>query len=334
MKHPRTSIALLGTAFVLCAALTACGSSSGDGAAAQGGERVEVATVQLAQVGVLDENVAAFKEELRKLGIEVEFKDSNAQGQISNVSTIVNQLSNDPPDLAYVVGTPLVVAAVQKMPRTPIVFGIMNDPVGAKVARSLEAPGGLATGTSGAVPAHITFDLIAKTIPDAKRVGLIGNPSEANTQNEIRHMKAEAGKRGIELVVRPVINTGEVASAVRSLKGADALIVPSDNTVVSAISTVAQTARELKLPTFDPGGADLADQGILYAYGPNYKELGREAARQAASILRDGKSPGEIPVAGLRSGSQLELNVNETTAKAIGATVPAEVRSQVAKVVK
>jgi putative ABC transport system substrate-binding protein len=327
-------LALLGVVAVLAAG---CGSDdSKDGAStSQAQDSFAVAASLIAPVDFVEANVAEFEKALRTqieaAGKTVTFKDYNAQGQVSNVATINNQIANSDVDLVYAIGTPLVVGYMQKDPQTPMLFAAMSDPVGSRVARSLEAPGGNATGTSDAVPAGTTLDLVQQVLPDAKRIGTVINTSEANSTSQVDALKAEAESRGLEVEVKPVVGTGDVASAIRALDDVDALVIVADNTVISAVATVSQTARELKLPTFTSTGPTNAARGILVAYGVDYSELGRLAARQAASILLDGKDPGAIPVIGLDAGATLQVGVNAATARAIGVELPADL-TETAKV--
>jgi len=328
-----TSLAVIG---VTAALLAGCGSSGNDGSASSSQQQqFVVADALIAPVDFLQKNVDTFKDALRArveaAGKRVTFKDFNAQGQVSNVATIDNQIANLDPDLVYAVGTPLVVGYVQQDPQTPMVFGAMTDPVGAKLADSLEQPGANATGTTDGVPAATTLDLVKQVLPDAKTIGTVINNSEANSTAQVDALKAEAAKRGMDVQVKAVVSTGDVASAIRALH-VDALVVLADNTVFSALATVSQTARELKLPTFTPAGASNAEQGILVGYGVDYAELGRRAGAQAASILLDGKDAGSVPVQGLATGAPLVVGLNAATAKAIGVELPADLRKDASKV--
>ena len=59
--------------------------------------------------------------------------------------------------------------------------------------------------------------------------------------------------------------------------------------------------------------------GGLATYGINYYELGKQTAKMAVEILRDGKNPAEMPIEYLQN---CDLTVNEETEKVLGITVP------------
>jgi putative tryptophan/tyrosine transport system substrate-binding protein len=324
---------------VLGTVVAACGGSGGSGSTAAssevstaGGDPKSVDVAVLATVEVLQENIAAFKQQLEAEGVDVKFEEFNAEGQLSNVNSIVTRMTQLKPDLVYLVGTPLVEAYLKADPETPIVFGAMSDPIGAGAAESLEHPGGSATGTTAAVPPEDTFNLLNEVVPDMKTIGVIGNTAEENTVHQIEELEEQADEEGVEVEQRSVANTGEVASAIRSLEGVDALVVPNDNTVTSALPTVAQTCSQLKLPCVQLAGATVVEEGFLLSLGADFTLLGEKAAAQATEILA-GASPGEIPVFALEGEKGLEYGVNLEVAAELGLEIPASLTEQASVVV-
>lgn len=329
----RSVVGLFAAVTIGVAAVTGCGSSSSSASKAPSSSKSSsqktVAVALIAPVALLENNVAHFKSELasKEPGKKIVYSSFNAHGQLSNVSSIVTRLVQLHPSLVYLVGTPLVEAFAQKQTNIPLVFGAMTDPVGAKVVQSLTHPGGGITGTTDAVPPSLTVSLITQAMPGIKRVGVIGNPSEQNTVSQIDGIKQQAKTAGIAIVDRPVASTNDVASAIRSLQGVQALIVPSDNTVFSALSTVVQTANQMHIPTFSTAGGSTAQQGIMVAFGVDYNALGEEAGDLAAKIL-DGTPPAGLAVKGLFNGAPRQIGINLATAHTVGVAIPAAVRRQ------
>jgi putative tryptophan/tyrosine transport system substrate-binding protein len=328
----RSLLAAIAAVGLLAAVIGGCGSKS-----ASSTSHKKVAIALIAPISVLQDNINQFKAGLAAQGFtdgeNISIDSFNAEGQLSNVNSIVTRMGQLHPNVVYIVGTPLVEAFAQLRTSTPIVFGAMTDPVGAKVVQTLAHPGGDATGTSDAVPPEVTFNYVKAVLPNVKTVGVIGNPSEENTVSQIDALKTQAKTLGIRVTDRPVNSTGDVASAIRSLGKVDALIVPNDATAVAALGTVAQTALQLHIPSFQLAGANSAKQGIMVSFGADFSALGRQAATQAAQILH-GTSPGGIPVYVLRpgAGSALQLGINLTTARELGITIPASLRSQAVSV--
>ena len=110
----------------------------------------------------------------------------------------------------------------------------------------------------------------------------------------------------------------DIAPALEALKGrADALYVPSDplvNTNRIRINTLALGAR---LPTMH-GVRDYVEAGGLMSYGASIVDQYRRAADYVDKTLR-GAKPGELPI---EQPTKFDLDINLTTAKALGLTVP------------
>jgi putative tryptophan/tyrosine transport system substrate-binding protein len=335
-KRLLTALAGLVVVSLVAAGCGGSGNSSSDASSAssstvssEGTQKVGIGLI--APVSVLEENIDAFKEALAEEGIEAEYEEFNAQGQISNVSSIATRLQQIEPDLVYLVGTPLVESFAQhNSGEVPIVFGAMTDPISDHIVESLEHPGGDATGTSDKVPASLIYEVIGEALPEAKTVGVIGNTAESNTVVQIEELKEAAGEEGYELEERAVSNTGEVASAIRSLEGVDVLVIPTDNTVTSALATVAKTSSDLGIPTVELAGDTMAEEGFLIGLGVNYVKMGSEAGEQAAEIF-GGTAPAEIPVS-VGAEKELDVGVNLPLAKELGVTVPASLQQR-AKIV-
>ena len=65
----------------------------------------------------------------------------------------------------------------------------------------------------------------------------------------------------------------------------------------------------------------MCDAGGLATYGINYYELGKQTAKMAVEILKDGKKPADMPIQYLDT---CDLKVNQETAKILGITIPAD----------
>ena len=97
----------------------------------------------------------------------------------------------------------------------------------------------------------------------------------------------------------------------------DCIYIITDNTVVSALESVIQVATDKKLPLF-VGELDSVKRGGFAAYGFNYYDIGYEAGKMAVQILKDGKSPSEIPAL---FPPNLALHINKTAAADMGVEI-------------
>jgi putative ABC transport system substrate-binding protein len=274
-------------------------------------------------------------DELAKLGYEkgknLTVQHQTAQGDIPTTVQIASKFVGAEPDVIVGISTPSAQAIAAKAPKSQaVVFTAVTDPVGAKLVSNLEKPGGNITGTSDMSPIKKHLELIKQIMPNAKTVGVLHNPGEANSLTLIEALEAEAPALGLKIVKAGANNSGAVLSSARSLVGkADAIYVPTDNTIVSAFEAVVKVGIDAQIPVF-AGDTASVKRGAVAALGFNYYDVGRQTGQLVAKIF-EGANPGDLSV---ELPTILELFVNPTAAEKMGLTLPADIVASAKEVVK
>lgn len=311
-------------------AVTACSSSKPTDAT--GTKIKKIGIIQIVEHPALNTVRESFISELQKNGFKdgenISIDYQNAQGDQSNLKSIAQKFVKNNYDLIVAIATPSAQAVVSETKTIPILFSACTDPVSSGIVSNLTKPGGNVTGTSDAVSAEKIMELAKRITPGIKKIGALYNSSETNSVSVINNLKHYAQNNGLTIVDATVTNSSEVQQAVNSLVGkVDAIFSPIDNTVASAMPVVAQTANKAKIPVY-VGADSMVKDGGLATYGVNYTILGQETAAMAVEIL-NGKKAGDIPV---KTMEQMDIYVNQATAKAIGITLPQDVIKSATKV--
>ncbi|MDN5662048.1 MAG: ABC transporter substrate-binding protein, partial [Brevibacterium aurantiacum] len=165
--------------------------------------------------------------------------------------------------------------------------------------------------------------------PDAKTVGIVYSSGEVNSQVQVDLAKKAAKDMGVEIKEATIANSSELAQAVDSLGKVDAYYVPTDNNVVSAVTTMVQAAEKNKALLVG-SEAGQVEQGAAITRGIDYTKLGEQTGKMALKILQDGEKPADMPV---ETSSDLELVVNPKAAKAQGVEIPKELIDEADKVI-
>lgn len=232
-----------------------------------------------------------------KEGVNIKYTIKNSQGDNAVGQSIAKSFVQEKCDMIFGITTPTVQICAQEIKGTsiPLVFGAVTDPVTAGLVSSLEKPGGNITGTSDKWPTAAQFDLLLQLIPNVKRIGVVYNPGETNSEDNMVEVEKVCASKNLQLVKVSVSNTSEVYAAAQSLVGKiDAFYVSADNTIVTAMDAVVKVSEKNKIPLL-PGVSSNIEQGGFGTLGPDYFDIGVEAAKIADRIIK-GEKPGDIPV--------------------------------------
>lgn len=254
----------------------------------------------------------------------------SAQGDVATGVQIAKRFVGLAPDVIVAIGTPTAQAAVRSTTTIPIVFAGIGDPLGSGLVKSMDHPGGNVTGASAFTPVEPQLDLIKILVPNARRIGILSNPAEANSRAAVDAMVKAGTVRGYEFVRENVMASSEIYSAASNLVGKiDAFYVPTDSTVVSGVEAAVKVALANRIPMFtsETGGAK---RGALAAAGFDWHQIGLDAGRIAVRVLR-GEKPGDIPV---KPATGLSVRLNARTARAIGIAFPSDLVARAAEVVE
>jgi len=226
------------------------------------------------------------------------------------------------PDLIVANTVPVLTALRQATSTIPIVFTVVNDPVGLGFVSSLARPGGNITGFS-----FIEFSMVGKWIgilkdiaPDLSRVALMFNPDTAPYYDVfLRSFERQPRSVAVEVSAAPVRDTAEIEQIIARLaqQPSSGLIAASDAFVVLHRDAILNPAKMHRVPVIS-GYRQFVLEGSLISYGPDPSDIFRRTGSYVDRILR-GEKPADLPV---QAPTKYELVVNLKTAKALGLQVP------------
>ena len=290
-----------------------------------------ICTTQIVEHPALDAVCQGFKDELKAKGLDVDYKVYTAQGSMDMAIQIANQIRGDNPDLILAIATPTAQAVAQKIKDIPILISAVTDPVAAGLVKSMDKPGANISGMTDKSPVDRQIGLIKEILPKIKTLGVLYNAGEANSVVSFNQIKDECAKQGIAVEPRTVSPSAEAYTAAKSLVGqVDAITIPTDNTVISALESVVKVCEENKIPLF-AADTDSVQRGVLAAIAVDYYRMGRQTGDMAYRILTQGAKPADMPVESLKN---LMLYVNLSMAKKYGVTVPESLIKRADKVLK
>ncbi len=289
---------------------------------------VDHPALNLDQQGFLDQ----MKEEGFIEGENVVFDIKNSQGDPNLAKNIADKFVADKVDVILSITTPSSQAAAMatKQAGTPVVYIAVSDAVGSGLISDVNrATGTNITGVYSADPVEEQMDLIKEIQPSVKKLGVIYNAGEANSVSSVKRIR-EYLKDDVEIVEATVAGTNEVQAAAQSLAGrVDAVFMPQDNTVMSAVETLIGICQDQDMPLYT-GDTESVKKGALATLGNDEYDCGRQGAVLAARILR-GEKAGEIVSEKIRKRTLL---INQSAANEYNITIPQEILKRADEVIK
>jgi putative ABC transport system substrate-binding protein len=229
------------------------------------------------------------------------------------------KIAEQNPTILVTIGTGATTLADKHFPDLPVVFAKVLNPIESGFLQSWDHPGGHLTGASLDIPVLMQMQKFKAIIPNLQRVGVIYT---ANTRRLIKEAERATGQLGMSLVSYEVSSARELPEALDSLcKVADGIWTVADEALTSP-----QFVRYTLLETLRSGrpimgfSRSFVESGALFCLEPDYKYIGRQAARIATEVLQ-GASPSEVEAT---VPDIVYLYLNLKTEQLLNLKVPAE----------
>ena len=202
----------------------------------------------------------------------------------------------------------------------PVIFNAITDPVKAKL------DSGNVTGVSDKLPVEAQLDLIRKLQPEAKTIGIVYTTSEPNSVSAIEEYKEKAGNYGFEIDDIGVTAQSEVTQAIDTLisRDVDAISNLTDNNVVGVLASVLDKTNEAGIPVYG-SEVEQVKGGCVASAGIDYVELGKQAGKMAAKVLRGEAKCTDMP---FETVTEYGIYVNSSALSEMNITLPDDIASK------
>jgi putative ABC transport system substrate-binding protein len=288
---------------------------------------------QFVEHPALDAVLKGLQDYLEEKGLETEYNVHNAQANMGTATQIGKQMIGEKPDLFIAIATPSAQASVQALSKAPqdlkrpLLFTAVTDPVAAGLVKAFDKPSEYITGVSDLLPLEKHLEMVMTYKPEIKKLGVLYNSGEANSKATVATLKELSRSMGFSVVEATATKTADVFTAAKSLVGrCDAIFIPTDNTIVSALESVLKIGTQNKLPVF-AADVDSVERGAVAAMGFDYYKHGYQTGAIAKKVL-EGTSPAQIPV---EFQADLQLQINLKAAEAMNAPAPQELIDKASK---
>jgi len=269
---------------------------------------------------------AAFRKGLNETGyvegqnVMVEYH--RLEGQYDRVPAVVADLVRRRVAVIATSFTAAALAAKAATTTTPIVFGVVEDPVKLGLVTSLARPGGNVTGINFFVAEVMAkrLGLLHDLVPKAVRIAVLVNPANPPiAEATLREIPEAARGLGLQISVLKASTPREIEAAFATLvrDRADALFVMPDAFLISRRVQFATLAARHGIPAAYTVREEV-EAGGLMSYGTDSLDMYRQVGVYVGQIL-NGAKPAEMPVV---QSTKFEFVINLQTARVLGIEVP------------
>ena len=309
-------ICLLMTSLTVIGALTLTGCQTSE---KTNSDAEKIGIIQMVENGAFNDMRQGIIDELKANGYsEDQIVYQCSQGDASTLQTIANNMNDGSYAAVFTIATPATQSFVNLESDTPCFFCAVSAPVAAGVITDMDTPDKNATGTSNAIPIEDIFSLCDELTPGVEMYGFLYCTSEDNSVNTVNSAKAYCDENGISYKEISVTNSSEVEMAVKNLcENVDAIFIPNDSVVQSAMEIVTEVTREAGVPTY-ASSATTVQSGAFATIAISDTEIGKLTADMALEYLKDGKAVADIPAVVVPASATV---VNEDTMNALGITL-------------
>jgi putative ABC transport system substrate-binding protein len=281
--------------------------------------------------------LAAFRKGMTELGwieardyvIDAHFANGIAQARPG----LAAQLLASRPDLILTAADENLRLFAQKTKTIPIVFTIIQDPLGDRVVASLQRPGGNATGltTMARELGAKRLQLLKEAFPQVTHVAVLFEAAIVGNLTQMLDIEGAAADLKIQVTPIELRQSADIEPAFRrgAALGAQAYLVAQGPLVNSQSRTIINRAMRSKLPIMFPSD-NYVEAGGLTSYGPSLNENFRRAASYVDKIFK-GAKPGDLPI---EQPTRFEFVLNLKTAKAMGIKFPQSILIRADRVIE
>lgn len=272
--------------------LAACGGNSQEGStsAEASKDSYKIAVVKQMDHASLDQIADAVTAQLdviaKEKGVNIEYEVYSGQGEQSTLTQIGEEVVGGGADAIIPIATlaAQVMTTCAEDTKTPVVYAAISDPEAAELTGI-----DYVTGTSDALDTSFIMDMIFEQNPDAKNIGLLYSLSEANSKKPIEEAKEYLDEKNVKYTEATGNTNDEVISAASVLvsEKVDAIFTPTDNIVMAAELSNADTFIEAGIPHYT-GADSFVRNGAYATCGVNYTDLGTKTADLAYQAITEG----------------------------------------------
>lgn len=255
-----------------------------------------------------------FRNALAEQGVSAQIEVFDLNRDLSRLPAVLDTLRARPPDLVYTWGTGITLAIAGRwdakdsrnnLAGIPILFTMVAAPWETGIAPPPSRPARPdVTGVSHIAPLAAQINAIRSYLP-LRKLGIVYNPGEANSANNVEALRRQAGIQGFTLLEAPVPQGPDGQPSAQAIphlvanlatQGAQVLYIGPDSFIGNHRQALTSAGIAKGIPSFTATELEIRDGEAMFGLISRYDMVGRLTAAKARAILTDRRPLAEIPI--------------------------------------
>jgi putative ABC transport system substrate-binding protein len=239
-----------------------------------------------------------------------------AEGNMSQMPTLVDEVLADGVDILVVSSSPGCAAAKAATSSVPVLcISVQDDPVRENLTTSLDHGEGNVVGVHSYLPDGIEqqLELLRELDPELTRLGILYNPDNDTHLRLFESWQEHASTQGIEIIAVPAGKPDELDRAIVEAQGQDVQLtlglLGADTYAMMQEIADAADAHDFPIALDTPGG--YTDMGGVAVIGVDIVPLYRQGALEQMVPMLEGTPPDDLPWIG---PDEVTMKVNDEVA--------------------
>lgn len=276
----------------------------------------KVVLVNLVENAALLQAVAGLESAFKEMGLvagrDFTLKKYCAQGEMTQLTQILDQVQREKPAALITVTTPVFIAAAKRNFDFPLIFTVASDPKKLGLFQNGRPENICGVHDDPAVDQVLKMAREHDSALEA--VGIIYDPSQMNSLISVEKLRQAGLDQRVKILEATAATTSDLPMATQSViqRGARALVLSADNLVITGFPTIHKVAKGAGIPIYVTE-MDLIEKGADGGIGDSFFEWGKQSGRLAVRVLA-GVPPALLPI----SPTEKTIRVEPRTGAAFG----------------
>ena len=243
----------------------------------------------------LDDSIKGFKSYMASQGFiehkNIAYKISNVGFDSNLIPQMISQLKSLNPKVMLAMTTPVAQAAKNSVKDIPLVFGVITDPVEAGLLKTKDNADANITGASDQQDLDLLLKFAKQVLPNAYRVGVLYSTSEANDKALVKMLEVAAAKLKMQVVAIAVDQPRDVPIRMQGFRdNVDFIYIGTSGPIQPTLAAIVMEADKMHIPIFNVSEEAVQKNQVLGSFGVDYVQVGANAGRIVAEILKGEKN--------------------------------------------